>query len=80
MSLLKCYLLRIVFFHLNMIVGKDGWIPLLERIVDCLGFHLLRIVFMGVLFGCFARKIDGPRLPGGLIIYKGHLCPLKGHL
>ena len=35
---------------------------------------------IGVLFGCFARKIDGPGLPGGLIIYQGHLLPLKGHL
>ena len=35
---------------------------------------------MGVLFGCFARKIDGPGLPGDLIIYQGHLFPLTGHL
>ena len=35
---------------------------------------------IGVLFGCVARKIDGPGLPGGLIIYQGHLFPLKGHL
>ena len=35
---------------------------------------------LGVLFGCFGRKIDGPALPGGLIIYQGHLFPLKGHL
>ena len=34
---------------------------------------------IGVLFGCFGRKIDGPGLPGGLIIYQGHLFPLKGH-
>ena len=34
----------------------------------------------GVLFGCFGRKVDGPGLPGGLIIYQGHLLPLKGHL
>ena len=43
-----------------------------------LGFRAI-----GVLFGCFARKIDiidGPGLPGGLIIYQGHLFPLKGHL
>ena len=26
------------------------------------------------------KKIDGPGLPGGLIIYQGHLFPLKGHL
>ena len=26
---------------------------------------------IGVLFGCFARIIDGPGLPGGLLIYKG---------
>ena len=31
------------------------------------------------LFGCFGRKVDGPGLPGGLIIYHGHLFPLKGH-
>ena len=35
---------------------------------------------IGVLFGCFGRTIDGPGLPGGLIIYQGHLFPLKGHL
>ena len=35
---------------------------------------------IGVLVGCFGRKIDGPGLPGGLIIYQGHLFPLKGHL
>ena len=35
---------------------------------------------IGVLFGCFARKIDGPCLPGGLIIDQGHLFPPKGHL
>ena len=27
---------------------------------------------MGVLFGCFGRKIDAPGLPGGLIIYQGY--------
>ena len=32
---------------------------------------------IGVLFGCFARKRDGPGLPGDLIIYRGHLFPLK---
>ena len=26
------------------------------------------------------EKIDGPGLPGGLLIYQGHLFPLKGHL
>ena len=35
---------------------------------------------IGVLCGCFARRIDGPGLPGGLIIYQGHLFPPKGHL
>ena len=35
---------------------------------------------IGVLFGCVGRKIDGPGLPGALIIYQGHLFPLKGHL
>ena len=29
--------------------------------------------YIGVLFGCFGRKVDGPGLPGGLIIYQGHL-------
>ena len=28
---------------------------------------------IGVIFGCFGRKIDSPGLPGGLIIYQGHL-------
>ena len=28
-------------------------------------------------FGCFGRKIDGPGLPVGLIIYQGHLFPRK---
>ena len=28
---------------------------------------------IGVLFGCFGGKIDGPGLPGGLIIYQGYL-------
>ena len=37
-------------------------------------------VCIGVLFSCFGRKIGGPGLPGGLIIYQGHLVPLKGHL
>ena len=35
---------------------------------------------IGVLFGCFGRKIHGPGLPGGLIFYQGHLFPPKGHL
>ena len=30
---------------------------------------------IGVLFGCFGRKIDGPGLR--LIIYQGHLFPVK---
>ena len=41
-------------------------------------------LFIGVLFGCFGRNIDGDPwftgLPGGLIIYQGHLFALKGHL
>ena len=41
---------------------------------------MFRFRTIGVLFGCFARKIDGPGLPGGVIIYQGHLFPLKGHL
>ena len=40
----------------------------------------IRAGSIGVLFGCLARKLDGPGLPGGLIIYQGHLFPLKGHL
>ena len=32
---------------------------------------------IGVLFGCFGRRIDGTGLPGGLIIYQGHLFPQK---
>ena len=35
-------------------------------------------MFLGVLFGCFGRKMDGPGLLGGLIIHQGHLFPLKG--
>ena len=27
---------------------------------------------IGVLFGCFGRKIDGTGLPGGFIIYQGN--------
>ena len=51
--------------------GRGRW--------DCawLGLEAFPI---GVFFGCFARKIDGPGLPRGSIIYQGHLCPLKGHL
>ena len=33
---------------------------------------------IGLLFGCFGN--NGPGLPAGLIIYQGHLFPLKGHL
>ena len=29
--------------------------------------------YLGVLVGCFGRQMDGPGLPGGLIIYQGHL-------
>ena len=39
-----------------------------------------RIPAIGVLFGCFGGAIDGPGLPGGFIIYQGHLFALKGHL
>ena len=35
---------------------------------------------IGVLFDCFGRKIDGPGLPGGSIIYQGHPFSQKGHL
>ena len=40
----------------------------------------LAFVSIGVLVGCFGRKVDEPGLPGGLIIYQGHLLPPKGHL
>ena len=40
--------------------------------------HSLRSI--GVHFGCFGRKIDGPGLPGGVIIYQSHLFPPKGYL
>ena len=30
---------------------------------------------VGVLLGCFARKIDGPGVPGGLIIYS--ISPIR---
>ena len=35
--------------------------------------------FIGVFFGCVGRKIDGPGLPGGLIIYQGNpsICPKR---
>ena len=32
-------------------------------------------VLIGVLLGCFARKTDGPGLPGGLIIYQAIYVP-----
>ena len=35
---------------------------------------------IGVLFRCFGTQIDGPGLPGGLIIYQGHLFAIKGLL
>ena len=38
------------------------------------------VTCIGVLFGCSGRKIDGSGLPGGFIIYQGHLFALKGHL
>ena len=36
---------------------------------------------IGALFGCFARKIDDPGLPGDLLIYQGNpsISNLKGH-
>ena len=42
-------------------------------------FFLVRktVVGIGNMFGCFARKIDDPGLPGGLIIYQGHLFPKR---
>ena len=39
--------------------------------------RVLQVVHIGVLFGCFGRKIDGPGLPGSLIIYQGRRFPLK---
>ena len=32
---------------------------------------------IGVLVGCFGGKIDGTGLPGGSLIYEGHLFALK---
>ena len=32
---------------------------------------------IGVLFGCFGGKIDGPGLPGGFIIYQASICPKR---
>ena len=54
-------------------LGGGGW---------GVGPFLPQVLFLpiGVPFGCFGRKIDGPGLPGGFIIYLGHLCALKGHL
>ena len=43
-------------------------------------YWVVGLVGIGVLFGCVGRKIDGPGLPGGLIIYQGHLFILKGRL
>ena len=31
---------------------------------------------IGVLFGCFGREIEGPGLPGGLVIYQGEKLDL----
>ena len=46
--------------------------------LDCSGYTIH--VSIGVLFGCFAGRIDGPGLPGGSIIYQGPRFPLKGRL
>ena len=47
----------------------------------CLATLAGREAHLRVLFGCFGRNIGGfPGLPGGLIIYQGHLFALKGHL
>ena len=43
---------------------------------DCEAGHA-NVLAIGVLFGCCGIKIDGPGLPGGSIIYQGHLFPLK---
>ena len=41
-----------------------------------LGFlQCLGPLAIGVLFGCVSGNIDGPGLPGGLIIYQGHYLP-----
>ena len=34
--------------------------------------------YISVLFGCCGRRIDGPGLLGGLIIYQGHLFRCVG--
>ena len=52
----------------------EGW----RLFVDACGSNPIEII--GVLFGCVARKIDGPASPGGSIIFQGHLFTLKGHL
>ena len=58
-----------------------GWGGASSRVWCCYGFPPeTRVWSIGGLFGCFGRKIDGPGLPGGLIIYQGHLFPLKGRL
>ena len=40
--------------------------------------------YKAAFVGCVARRIDGPGLHGGSIIYQGHIGPsisnLKGHL
>ena len=49
-------------------------------VLTCCSGGLGDAMAIGVLFSCFGRTIDGPGLPGGLIIHQGHLFPLKGHL
>ena len=59
-------------------VGLDHEILLLLATVTSKGW--VANMHIGVLFGCFSIQIDGPGLPVGLIMYQGHLFPLKGHL
>ena len=49
-----------------------------ENLVNLKILHLIQHVLIGVLFCCFGRNINGPGLPGGSIIYQGHLFSLKG--
>ena len=43
--------------------------------------HSQSLSSIGVLFVCFGRRIDGPGLPGGLIIHQGHLIsPKRTHV
>ena len=68
-------------FCLTRPVGKPGSMCVDYPKVDLQGVRIqgnlwVQVILIGVLFGCFGRKIDGP----GLIIYQGHLFAPKGHL